>query len=114
MRDLLRSKPAAKLNEAEAAAELTRLADELAAHDLAYRDEAPTITDGDYDLLKRRNGDIEERFPHLIRENSPTLKVGAARAETFSPVTHGTPMLSLDNAFSNEEAIEFDARVRRF
>src|ERR1700761_1730583 len=107
-------KSPADLTEAEALDELTRLADELAAHDLRYRDEAPTISDGEYDALKRRNGDIEERFPHLIRENSPSLKVGAARAETFSPVTHGTPMLSLDNAFSNEEAIEFDARVRRF
>jgi len=114
MSDLLRSKPAAALNEAEAAAELTRLADELAAHDLRYRDEAPTISDGEYDALKRRNSDLEERFPHLVRENSPSLKVGASRAETFSPVVHGTPMLSLDNAFSNEEAVEFDARVRRF
>jgi DNA ligase (NAD+) len=114
MSDLLRSKPAAALNEAEAAAELTRLADELAAHDLRYRDEAPTISDGEYDALKRRNSDIEERFPHLVRENSPSLKVGASRAETFSPVVHGTPMLSLDNAFSNDEAVEFDARVRRF
>ena len=114
MSDLLRSKPAASLNEAEAVAELTRLADELAAHDLHYRDEAPTITDGEYDALKRRNSDIEQRFPHLVRENSPSLKIGAARAGAFSPVTHGTPMLSLDNAFSNDEAIEFDAKVRRF
>ena len=114
MSDLLRSKPAAALNDGEAAAELTRLADELAAHDLHYRDEAPTVTDGEYDALKRRNGDIEQRFPHLVRENSPSLKIGAARAESFSPVTHGTPMLSLDNAFSNEEAAEFDAKVRRF
>jgi len=114
MSDLLRSKPAAALNEGEAAAELTRLADELAAHDLHYRDEAPTIADGEYDALKRRNSDIEQRFPHLVRENSPSLKVGAARAESFSPVTHGTPMLSLENAFSNEEAIEFDAKIRRF
>jgi len=104
----------ADLSEAEALDELTRLADELAAHDLRYRDEAPTISDAEYDALKRRNSDIEERFPHLIRENSPSNKVGAARAESFSPVEHGTPMLSLDNAFSNEEAVEFDARVRRF
>ena len=113
-RTTLHSKSPAGLIEAEAAAELTRLADELAAHDLRYRDEAPTISDGDYDALKRRNSDIEERFPHLVRENSPSLKVGAARAETFSPVEHGVPMLSLDNAFSNEEAVEFDAKVRRF
>jgi len=106
--------PVADLTEADALDELTRLADELAAHDIRYRDEAPTISDGEYDALKRRNSDIEARFPHLIRENSPSNKVGAARAESFSPVTHGVPMLSLDNAFSNDEAVEFDARVRRF
>ncbi|MGH6909081.1 MAG: NAD-dependent DNA ligase LigA, partial [Phenylobacterium sp.] len=72
------------------------------------------ISDGDYDALKRRNLEIEDRFPHLIRENSPSLKVGAARAEQFSPVEHGVPMLSLDNAFADEEAVEFDARIRRF
>ncbi len=104
-----------ELDEAQAVEELTRLADMLAAHDLAYhRDAAPTISDGEYDALKRRNDEIEARFPALIRENSPSLKVGAARAEQFSPVAHGTPMLSLDNAFSNDEAAEFDAKVRRF
>jgi DNA ligase (NAD+) len=108
-------KSPADLTEAEAVEELTRLADTLAAHDLAYhRDAAPTISDGEYDALKRRNDEIEARFPDLVRENSPSLKVGAARAEQFSAVTHGTPMLSLDNAFSNDEAAEFDAKVRRF
>ncbi|MDB5432878.1 MAG: ligase, partial [Caulobacter sp.] len=103
------------LSETEAALELTLLADELAAHDMRYfQDDAPSISDGDYDALKRRNADIEARFPHLIRENSPSMKVGAARAEKFSPVTHGVPMLSLDNAFSDDEAAEFDAKVRRF
>ena len=103
------------LTEAEAAAELERLADEIAGHDIRYhREDAPTISDADYDALKQRNSAIEARFPHLIRENSPSLRVGAARAEKFSPVTHGAPMLSLDNAFSNEEAVEFDAKVRRF
>jgi DNA ligase (NAD+) len=109
------SQDVAELTEAQAVEELTRLADELAAYDLRYfQDDAPTISDGDYDRLKRRNADIEARFPHLIRENSPSLKVGAARAEKFSPVQHGVPMLSLDNAFSDEEAVEFDTRVRRF
>jgi DNA ligase (NAD+) len=103
------------LTEAEAAAELARLADEIAGHDMRYfQDDAPTVSDGDYDALKRRNAAIEARFPHLVRENSPSLRVGAARAANFSPVEHGTPMLSLDNAFSNDDAIEFDARIRRF
>src|SRR3954471_5943815 len=99
--------PVADLSESDAADELQRLADEIAGHDIRYfQDEAPTISDGDYDALKRRNLDIEARFPHLIRENSPSLKVGASRAEKFSAVEHGVPMLSLDNAFSDEEATE--------
>jgi DNA ligase (NAD+) len=107
--------PAADLTEAQAVEELERLADDLAAHDLAYhQQDAPAISDGEYDALKRRNLDIETRFPHLVRDNSPSMRVGAARAEQFSPVEHGVPMLSLDNAFSNDEATEFDARVRRF
>jgi DNA ligase (NAD+) len=108
-------KPVADLTAAEAADELSRLADELAGHDLRYhQDDAPTISDGEYDALKRRNEDIEARFPALVRDNSPGLRVGAARAAQFSPVEHGVPMLSLDNAFSDEEAVEFDARIRRF
>lgn len=103
------------LTEAEAAEELTRLADEIASHDLAYHQaDAPVISDADYDALRRRNADIEARFPHLVRENSPSLRVGASRSEQFSPVEHGVPMLSLDNAFSDADALEFDARVRRF
>src|SRR3954463_7071426 len=105
--------PVAELSESDPADELVRLADELAGHDIRYyQDEAPTVSDAEYDRLKRRNSDIEARFPHLIQDNSPSLRVGAARAEKFSPVAHGVPMLSLDNAFSDEEAIEFDARVR--
>lgn len=107
--------PVTDLTEAEAVLELTRLADEIAAHDIRYhQQDAPTISDADYDALKRRNSDLEAAFPHLVRDNSPSLRVGAARAEQFSPVEHGVPMLSLDNAFSNEDALEFDARIRRF
>ena len=107
--------PVAELTEAEAVAELTALADEIARHDIAYhQQDAPTISDAEYDALKRRNGDIEARFPHLVRENSPSLRVGAARSEQFAPVEHGVPMLSLDNAFSDEDTAEFDARIRRF
>jgi DNA ligase (NAD+) len=113
--DSLRSKPPADLTEAEAAEELTALADELAAHDIRYHQEdTPEISDADYDALKLRNGEIEVLWPHLVRDNSPSLRVGAARSEKFSPVEHGAPMLSLDNAFSDEDAAEFDARVRRF
>jgi DNA ligase (NAD+) len=109
------AKPVADLTEAEAAAELAVLADDLAAHDLRYyQHDAPTISDADYDALKRRNAEIEARFPALVRDNSPSLKIGAARAEQFAPVEHGVPMLSLDNAFSEEEVVEFETRVRRF
>ena len=108
-------KPVADLTEAEAVEELTKLADEIAAHDIRYlQDEAPSISDAEYDALKRRNADIEAAFPHLVRDNSPSLRVGASRSEQFAPVEHGVPMLSLDNAFSDEEAVEFEARVRRF
>jgi DNA ligase (NAD+) len=104
-----------ELDETQALAELMRLADEIAAHDLRYyQDEAPTVSDADYDALKQRNAAMEARFPALVRENSPSLRVGAARSASFAPVEHGVPMLSLDNAFSDDDAREFDARVRRF
>ncbi|MBX3480439.1 MAG: NAD-dependent DNA ligase LigA [Caulobacter sp.] len=107
--------PVADLTESEALEELTRLADEIARHDLRYyQDDAPAVSDAEYDALKRRNSEIEALFPHLVRDNSPSLRVGAPRAEQFSPVEHGVPMLSLDNAFSDEDALEFDARIRRF
>src|ERR1700761_4251552 len=107
--------PGADLTPDQAAEELARLAEEIAGHDIRYhQQDAPTISDGDYDALKRRNLEIEARFPELMREDSPSLKVGAARAAQFAPVTHGVPMLTLDNAFADEEAVEFDARIRRF
>jgi DNA ligase (NAD+) len=107
--------PVAELDEAAAVEELTRLADEIAANDIRYfQEDAPAVSDAEYDALKRRNTEIEARFPHLVRENSPSLRVGARRSESFAPVTHGVPMLSLDNAFSDADAAEFDARVRRF
>ena len=103
------------LTETEAAAELERLAREMAEHDARYyRDEAPTITDAEYDLLKVRNAAIEARFPKLVRPDSPSLRVGAPASTQFAPVRHRVPMLSLGNAFAEEDVAEFVARIRRF
>ncbi len=108
-------KPVETLTEMEAAGELAYLASELARHDALYHgNDAPEITDADYDALKRRNDAIEARFPALIREDSPSKKVGAAPSVTFQPVVHARPMLSLDNTFSDEDARDFVASVYRF
>ncbi|WP_372603291.1 NAD-dependent DNA ligase LigA [Actibacterium sp.] len=103
------------LTEEQARAELTELAAKLAAADAAYHQrDAPEISDADYDALKRRNAAIEARFPHLKRTDSPSQTVGAAPAEGFSKVTHAVRMLSLGNAFSDEDVTEFDARIRKY
>jgi DNA ligase (NAD+) len=103
------------LTEAEAAAELERLAAEIAHHNRLYHDQdAPEITDADYDALVRRNAAIEARFPQLVREDSPSVKVGATPTGPLAKVRHARPMLSLDNAFSDEDVVEFVGRVRRF
>ncbi|MBX4973670.1 NAD-dependent DNA ligase LigA [Rhizobium lentis] len=99
----------------EAAAELERLAKEIARHDALYHGkDRPEISDADYDALKRRNDALEARFPELIREDSPSRRVGAAPSVTFSPVVHARPMLSLDNTFSQEDVQDFVASVYRF
>jgi DNA ligase (NAD+) len=104
-----------KLTSAEAAKELERLASEIAEHDRRYHGEdAPTISDAAYDALKRRNDEIEQRFPKLVRTDSPSQRVGARPSEKFAKVVHARPMLSLDNAFSDEDIADFVARVRRF
>ncbi|EAS51506.1 DNA ligase [Aurantimonas manganoxydans SI85-9A1] len=103
------------LDRDEAAAELERLAGEIAAHDRAYyREDAPTVTDAEYDTLRRRNAAIEARFPELIREDSPSARVGTEVSEKFGKIRHAVPMLSLDNAFSDEDVADFAKRVRRF
>ena len=103
------------LTEAEAAAELERLAVEIARHDRAYHEhDTPEVTDAEYDALRRRNTAIEAKFPELIRSDSPTRRVGGAPASGFAKVRHRVPMLSLDNAFGPEEFAEFCARARRF
>jgi len=99
----------------EAAAELARLATEIARHDHAYHGlAAPLIDDAAYDALVRRNRAIEARFPALVRADSPSRRVGGRPAEGFGKVEHRIPMLSLDNAFSAEDVAEFGQKVRRF
>jgi DNA ligase (NAD+) len=104
-----------KLTSAEAEKELDKLARDIAEHDRRYHaDDAPTISDADYDVLRRRNAEIEAKFPLLVRADSPSHRVGARASEKFSKVTHRVPMLSLDNAFSDEDVTDFLGRVRRF
>ncbi|WP_298162010.1 NAD-dependent DNA ligase LigA [Brevundimonas sp.] len=102
------------LNEAEAGAELARLAAEMARHDALYAEAAPEISDADYDALRLRNLAIEARFPALVRDDSPSRKVGAPVSSQFAEVRHGVPMLSLDNAFDDGDVTDFVARIRRF
>src|SRR5579884_351880 len=103
------------LTDAEAANRLMRLAKEIARHDKLYHDQdAPEISDADYDALVRENRELEERFPQLVRADSPSKGLGAAPTSALAKVAHARPMLSLDNAFSAEEVEEFVGRVRRF
>jgi DNA ligase (NAD+) len=103
------------MTEAEAANELMRLAKQIAYHSARYHtDDAPEISDAEYDALVRRNNALEAEFPHLVRADSPNTLVGAAPASHLSKVTHAKAMLSLDNAFDGDEVAEFVARVRRF
>lgn len=111
----LTRKPVEKLTAEEAEKELARLAHEIAAHDRHYYlEDAPAISDAAYDALRRRNSEIEDRFPDLIRPDSPSLRVGAKPSEKFAKVIHAVPMLSLDNAFAGEDVADFVARIRRF
>jgi DNA ligase (NAD+) len=108
-------KPVDKLTGKEAAAELAGLAVEIARHDkLYYAKDAPELTDAEYDKLRKRNLAIEARFPKLVREDSPSLRVGSAPAEKFGKVRHAVAMLSLDNAFDAGDARAFVQRLQRF
>ncbi|HUC66152.1 MAG TPA: NAD-dependent DNA ligase LigA [Stellaceae bacterium] len=107
--------PVDELDEKAARAELKRLAETIAHHDRLYHEkDAPEISDGEYDALRRRNDAIEKRFPVLIRADSPSRRVGAAPATGFAKVTHAKPMLSLDNAFDEEDVRAFFQSVRNF
>ena len=103
------------LTEAEAANRLMRLAKEIARHDKLYHDQdEPEISDADYDALVRENRELEAEFPHLVRVDSPSKRLGAAPTSALAKVAHARPMLSLENAFSADEVREFVGRVRRF
>ena len=104
------------ISEAQAANELMRLARQIAHHNRLYHgDDAPEISDADYDALVRRNAELEAAFPHLIRPDSPSRMVGQeVAASPLAKVAHEVRMMSLDNAFSDEDVADFVARVRRF
>ena len=107
--------PVDDLTRAQAKWELTRLAAEIKHHDeLYYQRSQPTVSDADYDALKQRNAAIEARFPELMLPESPSKRVGAVPAAGFAKVRHAVPMLSLDNAFGEEDVRDFFESVRRF
>jgi DNA ligase (NAD+) len=111
------AKPVAvdELTEKQAKAEYARLQTEIAGHDRRYyQDDAPTVSDAEYDALRRRYNEIEARFPDLRTPESLSLKVGAAPARGFAKLRHRVPMLSLDNAFSEDDVRDFVERIRRF
>ena len=108
-------KPVDQLSEKEARAELARLSVEIKLADAAYyKEDAPHLSDAEYDELRLRNLAIEAHFPALKRKDSPSDRVGAQVQDGFGKIEHGVPMLSLDNAFSGEDVADFAGRVRRF
>src|ERR1700734_3462893 len=105
----------ADLTKAQAKVEHMRLALELEAHDRRYyQDDAPKVTDAEYDALRQRFNAIEKRFPEFVTAESPSQEVGSAPTGRFRKVPHAVPMLSLDNAFAEEDVIDFVGRIRRF
>jgi DNA ligase (NAD+) len=105
----------ADLTKAQAKVEHMRLALELEGHDRRYyQDDAPSVTDAEYDALRQRFNAIEKRFPELVSADSPSQKVGAAPSGRFKKVRHSLPMLSLDNAFAEQDVIDFAGRIERF
>ena len=114
-RTSLSYKSAGSLSEREAASELAELAELIAYHDrLYYQEDQPEITDAEYDALRRRNNAIEARFPQLILKDSPSRRVGAAPAAGFRKVRHAVPMLSLDNALTPQDIVDWLDGIRNF
>ncbi|MEH6409004.1 MAG: NAD-dependent DNA ligase LigA [Hyphomonas sp.] len=112
---MIKPVPVDALTPEAAEEELARLAEAIReADDAYYRNDAPDLTDAEYDALRQRNLAIEARFPELRRADSPADRVGAGVGEGFAKAAHAAPMLSLDNAFSDEDVVEFVARIRRF
>ena len=107
--------PVASLTKSQAKVELTRLTLEIERHDKAYyQDDAPKVSDAEYDALRKRFNAIEARFPEFVTGDSPSQKVGAAPSGRFAKVRHAVPMLSLDNAFAEDDVVDFVGRIRRF
>src|ERR1700729_4209926 len=105
----------ADLTKAQAKTEHMRLTLELEGHDRRYyQDDAPSVTDAEYDALRARFNAIEKRFPELVSAESPSQKVGAAPSGRFKKVRHAVPMLSLDNAFAEGDVLDFAGRIERF
>src|SRR6266581_5030953 len=105
----------AKLTKAQAKVELTRLALEIEGHnERYYQEDAPTVTDAEYDALRQRFNAIEARFPELVTSESPSQKIGAAPSGRFRKVRHAVAMLSLDNAFAEQDVLDFVGRIERF
>src|SRR5712672_1142886 len=103
------------LNAKQAKGEHARLEAEIKQHDESYyQKDAPTVSDAEYDALRKRYDAIEERYPDLRTLDSLSRKVGAAPTRGFAKVRHAVPMLSLNNAFSEEDVTDFTARIRRF
>src|SRR5258708_31964789 len=104
-----------QLTKAQAKVELKRLALEIEGHDKRYyQDDAPKISDAEYDALRKRFNAIEARFPEFVTGDSPSQKIGAQPSGRFAKVRHAVPMLSLDNAFAEADVVDFVARIRRF
>ena len=107
--------PVAQMSEVEARKELAQLAMQIAYHDARYyQDDAPEVSDAEYDVMCLRNAEIEEQFPELRRSDSPSHRVGVAPSSGFAKVQHARPMLSLNNAFDGDGIHDFVARARRF